>query len=91
MMKKRINETRFEPTESIRGKTDVRPVLEFRQKTRFSRKCGEETSPTPQMDWSLAHGLKATFDLKFLHGVCPRFSESTFAQGHPCSSVRAFH
>ena len=29
-------------------------------------KCGEETSPTPQMDWSLAHGLKAAFDLNLL-------------------------
>lgn len=28
--------------------------------------CGEETSPTPQMDWSLAHGLKTTMGLNFL-------------------------
>lgn len=27
-------------------------------------KCGEETSPTPQTDWSLAHGFKTAFGLK---------------------------
>ena len=35
----------------------------------FNQKSGEETSPTPQTDWSLAHGLKATFDLNF-YGTC---------------------
>ncbi len=39
-------------------------------------KCGEETSPTPQMDWSLAHGLKTAFGLNFLHRICPRFPKS---------------
>jgi len=43
-------------------------------------KCGEETSPTPQMDWSLAHGLKAAFGLNFLHRICPRFFESARVQ-----------
>ena len=28
--------------------------------------CGEETSPTPQTDWSLAHGFKTAFGLKSL-------------------------
>lgn len=37
----------------------------FPEKSHLSaQKCGEETSPTPQTDWSLAHGFKTAFGLK---------------------------
>lgn len=45
-------------------------------KNRSLSKCGEETSPTPQMDWSLAHGLKTAFGLNLLFRIFPRFCET---------------
>ena len=39
----------------------------------LSAKCGEETSPTPQTDWSLAHGFKTAFGLNS-YGI----NDSTF-------------
>ncbi|MFN0033850.1 MAG: hypothetical protein ACKVUS_02210 [Saprospiraceae bacterium] len=65
-------ETSFVLNQKHEGKHECRPEIGD-----FQKKCGEETSPTPQMDWFLAHGLKTAFGLKFLHGVCPRFSKLT--------------
>jgi hypothetical protein len=59
----------------------------FARKLGAFAKCGEETSPTPQMDWSLAHGLKTAFGLNFLHRICPRFFEIVRTLENPLAAA----
>lgn len=67
-------------TNQVLIKPKAKGGILFCPKSGAFTKCGEETSPTPQMDWSLAHGLKTAFGLNFLHRICPRFSESARIQ-----------
>jgi hypothetical protein len=44
----------------------LKRVTQIKCQENYSSVCGEETSPTPQTDWSLAHELKAAFGSNLL-------------------------
>jgi hypothetical protein len=64
-MRQPISDTSFfTATKKVRVKLVRRTTIASELQTaNFELFCGEETSPTPQMDWFLAHGLKVAFDL----------------------------
>lgn len=54
-------------TEDIKGENiTLKRVTQIKCQENYSSVCGEETSPTPQTDWSLAHELKAAFGSNLL-------------------------